>query len=82
MSPGTSTSASTRVLWPSRMTSATTGISSRMAAAAFEARSSCAKLKTPLMSTTRTMATASCGMPPIAARAAAIQSIIAKKWVS
>ena len=67
---------------PSRKTLTRSGRSSDNAAAARDARSSCAKLKSPFTMTTTTMATASCGMPPTAASTAATHNISAKKWVN
>ena len=62
------------------MTVAISGSSAERARVARSARYSCAKLNTPLMTTTAMIAQPSWGMPPTNAKTAATQSINAKRW--
>ncbi len=81
-SPTTRSAASMSAGRPSRTTVARRGSIERSRAAAWPARRSWAKAKTPFTTTTTTIATASCGIPPTAASAAATHNRRAKKCVS
>ena len=79
MSPGTSWEADTVSFRPPRRTTAVLGKRADSARTALSARYSCAKLKAPFTTITTMIADPSWGMPPTNARAAATQSMRAKK---